>query len=129
MVDPITAPAGILSALLGVGFGLPIVPAVQSVSAGRGPANVFGYPAYGGGSFERFGITTTVPLLAGFAVVCAAECVAGVLLVRGRRAGGILALALLPFELLYWIGFSLPYGPPLGVVRTVLILMGRRSLH
>jgi hypothetical protein len=118
-----------VSGFLGVGFGLPIVPAIQSVSAGRGPTKVFGYPAYGGGIFERFGIITTVPLLAGVAAVCATECVAGVLLGRGKRAGGILALALLPFELLYWVGFSLPYGPPLGLVRTILVLIGRRSLR
>jgi hypothetical protein len=30
---------------------------------------------------------------------------------------------LLPFELVFWIGFALPFGPVLAVVRTALILL------
>jgi hypothetical protein len=34
-----------------------------------------------------------------------------------------LALALLPFELIYWIGFALPFGPFLGAIRTALVIL------
>ena len=33
------------------------------------------------------------------------------------------ALVLLPFELVFWVGFSLPFGPVLAAGRTVLILI------
>ncbi len=50
---------------------------------------------------------TTVPLLVAFLVVCVAELVMGWLLWRGRRSGTVLAFALLPFELAFWVGFAL----------------------
>ncbi len=59
-----------------------------------------------------------MPLLIVFALVCATEVVAVWLLWRGRRAGIVLALVLLPVEIAFWIGFALPFGPPLAVVRT-----------
>jgi hypothetical protein len=31
--------------------------------------------------------------------------------------------ALLPFELAFWIGFALPFGPLLGTARTALLLL------
>ena len=42
--------------------------------------------------------------------------------------GGILALALLPAEVTFWIGFALPLGPVLGVARTALVVAGWSSL-
>ena len=33
------------------------------------------------------------------------------------------AYVLLPFEFAYWIGFALPFGPPLGIARTILLLL------
>ena len=35
----------------------------------------------------------------------------------------MLSYLLLPFELFFWIGFALPFGPPLGIARTVLVLL------
>jgi hypothetical protein len=59
-------------------------------------------------------------------VVCAVEFVVGWLLWRCHSAGTWLGLALLPLELAFWIGFALPFGPPLGILRTVLSLPGLR---
>jgi len=39
----------------------------------------------------------------------------------GARPGLWLALALLPVEFVFWIGFALPFGPIVGVARTVLV--------
>jgi uncharacterized SAM-binding protein YcdF (DUF218 family) len=92
-----------------------------------------GFPTYGAGLFEDIGIQTTVPLLilfllVLFLLVCAAELIAGWLLWQHRHAGAVLALALLPPELAFWIGFDLPAGPVLGLARTALVLLGWRSL-
>jgi hypothetical protein len=57
-------------------------------------------------------------LLAAFLLVCAAELIAGWMLWQGRRAGIMLAIALLPVEFVFWIGFALPFGPTLGVAPT-----------
>jgi hypothetical protein len=87
-----------------------------------------GFPAYGGGPFERIGISTTVPLLAAFLLVCALEIAAGVLIWDANRVGAILALALLPFGAFFWWGFALPIPPLFALVRTLLIVLNWQQL-
>lgn len=82
-----------------------------------------GFPTYGGGPFERWGIPTSVPLLFAFVVICLAEVVVGVLLWTAQPVASWLALILLPFELAFWVGFALPIGPILGAARTVLVIL------
>ena len=103
--------------------------AIRSLAAGRGIPYVFGFPAYGGGHFERRGLNTSIPLLIAFLVVLVLEALAGGLLWTGHLAGGILALILLPLAAVSWWGFDLPYPPPVAVVRTALILGGWQSLQ
>lgn len=118
--------AAACAAISGLGFGLPAAYAPWYF-AEHGRVWIFaGFPTYGDGPFEEIGVPTSVPLLVGFAVVCAAEVVAAVLLWRGRRSGSVLALALLPVEFAYWIGFALPFGPPLALVRTVAVVLAAR---
>ena len=120
--------AAVLAWFAGLGFGLPCGYAIWYF-ADRGQVWTFlGFPTYGGGPFEDVGIQTTVPLLVFFLLVCAAELIAGWLLWQRRRAGAVLALALLPAEAAFWIGFDLPAGPALGLARTALVLLGWPSL-
>lgn len=121
--------ASILLWTTSVGFGVFCPPAIRSLLAGRGIPRVMGFPAFGEGPFERHGIPTTVPLLAGFMFVCILEGVAGWSLWGGHRFGAILALALLPAGAVFWWGFALPIPPILAVVRTILILLAWRSLR
>jgi hypothetical protein len=116
--------AALLSTVLGLGFGLPCAYGIWYLSTSGEVWTFLGFPTYGEGPFEGIGIRTTVPLLVAFLVVCVLEVVTGGLLWRGlRRAGAILAVVLLPFELAFWIGFALPFGPPLGLARVVLVTM------
>lgn len=128
-VSPLLRLAGALLLISGVGFGVFCIPAIRNLLTGRDIPTVVGLPAYGRGPFERVGIRTTVPLLAGFLLVNILEIVAGLLVWRGSRAGAILALALLPAGALYWWGFALPFGPVFALVRTVLILLSWQSLR
>lgn len=61
-----------------------------------------------------------MPLLVWFLFVCVAEVVIGALLWSRHPAGVLLSVLLLPVEMVFWIGFALPLGPPLGVTRTGL---------
>ena len=115
--------AAVLSILVGFGFGLPCAYGIRHLSRAGEVWTFLGFPTYGGGPFEGFGIRTTVPLLVGFLVVCGLEVVMGWLLWRGLRAGAVLAVALLPFEFAFWIGFALPLGPPLGLARAILVIV------
>ena len=120
--------AAVLVWIAAAGLGIPCLLAIRNLSSGRGIPLVLGFPAYGGGAFERHGLRTTVPLVAGFLLVCILEGVAGWLLWGGHRTGAILALALLAPGALYWWGFDLPYPPILAIVRTILIVVGWSSL-
>src|SRR5215468_5714738 len=120
--------AAVLAWFAGLYFGLPCTYAIWYLADHGAVWTFLGFPTYGSGPFEDIGIQTTVPLLVLFLLVCAAELTAGWLLWRRRRAGAALALALLPVEFAFWIGFALPLGPPAGLARTALILLGWSSL-
>ena len=110
------------SFVLGLGFGLPGAYGAWYF-ARHGEAWMFlGFPTYGSGPFERWGLPTSTGLLLSFVAVCGAEVVVGVLLWREAPTALWLALALLPVELAFWVGFALPFGPLLGLARTVLVV-------
>jgi len=115
--------AALLSATSGFGFGIPCAYAVWYLARQGQIWILLGFPTYGAGPFTRIGIDTTVPLLTTFLVVCMAEVSVGWLLWQQSSAGTWVALALLPLELVFWMGFALPYGLLLGVARTILILV------
>ncbi len=128
-LNPSIQVAAALCLLTAIGFGLPNIPAIRSPMSGGGVPLLFGFPAYGGGYFERFGIMTSIPLLCAFLVVCVLEGIAGWLLWNSHQSGGILALALVPVGAVFCIGFSLPYPPIIAVVRTALIILNWSSLR
>ncbi len=121
--------SAILAWIIAVGFGLPCLIAIRSLAAGRGIAYVMGYPTYGNGPFQRHGVSTTIPLVSGFLVVCLAEAVAGWLLWRGSRTGAWLSSATMVPGAIYWWGFALPFPPIFAAARTLLILVSWRSLR
>ena len=114
--------AAICSLVLGLGFGLPGAYGTWHFARHGEVWKLLGFPTYGDGPFERWGLPISVTLLLGFMTVCAAEVVVGVLLWRDATAAPWLALALLPVELVFWIGFALPFGPLLGLARTALVV-------
>jgi len=110
------------------GLGIPCVMAIRNLTKGREIPYVLGFPAYGGGAFQRHGQHTTIPLLIGFLIVCLIEGYAGWLLWNGQKAGAILALILVIPGAIYWWGFDLPYPPIAAVIRTILIILSWSAL-
>jgi hypothetical protein len=115
--------AALCSIALGLGFGLPAVAGAIHFARTGEIWTFLGFPTYGGGPFERIGLPTSVPLLAVFALVCLAEVVVGAMLLLEVPQARALAYLLLPIELVFWFGFALPFGPPFGIARTVLLLL------
>ena len=109
--------------MLGVGFGIPGVVGARHLARTGEVWTFLGFPAYGGGPFERWGVPTSVALIGGFVLVCAAELVLGAMILADAPGTKAFAILLLPFEFVYWIGFALPFGPPLGIARTVLLFL------
>jgi hypothetical protein len=120
--------AAAISWLFAFGLGIPCVAAIRSLAEGRPIPTVFGFPAYGGGAFERHGQTTTVPLLVGFLLICIFEAIAGYLLWGGHRSGAVLSIVLLAPGALYWWGFDLPFPPIAALIQTILIVLGWSGL-
>ncbi|WP_439938809.1 hypothetical protein ACS3YM_04130 [Nocardia sp. N13] len=125
----VTRTAAVCSLVLGLGFGLPGVYGAWRLARHGEVWTFLGFPTYGGGPFEKGGLPTSAALIAGFVAVCAAEVACGVLLWRGASSGLWLALALLSVELVFWVGFALPFGPVLGLVRTALVVAALLSGH
>ena len=117
-----TRAAAVCSLVLGLGFGLPGAYGTWYYARNDEVWTFLGFPTYGEGPFEAWGFPTSVALLLGFVGVCVAEVVVGGLLWRDAPTAHWLALSLLPVELVFWIGFALPFGPPLGVARTALVV-------
>jgi hypothetical protein len=115
--------AATVSLLLGLGFGLPCVFGIRHFAQTGEVWRFMGFPAYGDGPFERIGLHTSTVLLAGFLTVCVADVAVGVMLWAGASYAPAASYALLPFEFAFWIGFALPFGPILGIARTVLVLL------
>jgi hypothetical protein len=116
--------AAVLAWIPGLGFGVPCVYAIWYLADHGTVWTFLGFPAYGAGPFESIGLDTTVPLLVTFLAVCLAELVLGYLL--WSRRGAVLAYALLPLELAFWIGFALPIGPLTGLLRTAFLIRATR---
>lgn len=114
--------AAVCSLVLGLGFGLPGAYGAWYYARHGEVWTFLGFPTYGEGPFERWGLPTSLALLLGYVAVCAGEVVVGVLLWRDATTAPWLALALLPVEMVFWIGFALPFGPLLGLARTALVV-------
>lgn len=115
--------AAICSLVLGLGFGLPAIVGARHFAQTGEVWTFMGFPTYGGGPFERIGLPTSVPLLVGFVLVCLAEVAVGVMLLLDVPHAETVSYLLLPFEFVFWIGFALPFGPPFGIARTILLLL------
>jgi hypothetical protein len=115
--------AALCSLALGLGFGLPAIVGTLHFAQAGDVWTFLGFPTYGGGPFEGLGLPTSVPLLVAFVLVCLAEVAVGVMLLLNVPHAAPVSYLLLPFEFAFWIGFALPFGPPLGIARTVLLLL------
>lgn len=116
--------SAILTWVIAAGFGLPTVPVALYVLRWRQLPWFFDlFPMYGGPVDAWVGPAGYALLLLLFSVVTLAEAAVGVLLWRGRPAGAIWSLALLPIEIAFWVGFALPVPPMFAAVRLTLTLI------
>ena len=119
------AASGGISIFLGLGFGIPCLFAIRHLSDTGEVWTFMGFPTHGGGPFEAAGIQTTVGLLVAFLVVCVAEVMAGVLVIAGAAHASLVSYLLLPIAMVFWIGFALSVGPPLGIASAMLLYLSR----
>lgn len=111
------------------GFGLATIPVARYLLVnGRLPMFLNLFPAFGGPWSTRTQPTTFVALLGLFFLVALLVAGGAWLLWNGNRSGGIVALALIPIEAIFWYGFALPIPPVLAAIRVVLVIAGWKAL-
>jgi hypothetical protein len=115
-----------LIAFVSLGFGIPgILGTVHYVRTGR-VWQLWGFPTYGPGLFEKWGVPFSAALLVAFSAVCMLGLGAAILLwIPGAAVvGAVAALVLLLAQAVFWVGFELPFGPPFGIAAVALIVLG-----
>jgi len=116
--------------LIALGFGGPTpFAAAHLLRTGSLPIFMGAFPAYGGGLFQRLSPEAFVVCLGLFAAVCALDAYSAVLVWNAERIGAVLMLALVPFELAFWLGFALPIPPVFAVARLALLWAGWSTLR
>jgi hypothetical protein len=121
--------AALCSWLQGLGFGLPCLYGIWYLVNKKSIAYFMGFPTYGYGPFEKIGVHSTTPLLTGFFLICALECVAGWGIWSGDKGSAVLSMAIIPLEMMFYIGFALPFGPPILLARVILLWLSWTALH
>lgn len=115
--------AALWSIFAGVGFAVPCASGIRHFARTGEVWMFMGFPTYGGGRSERWGLQTSIGLPVAFRGVCIAEVVVGVMICADTPGAKILSVALLPIEFAFWVGFALPFGPFLSIARSVLMLL------
>ena len=121
--------AAVVTWAYAAGFGIPTVPvAVFFLTQGRLPSFLGLFDMYGGPWSSRLEPQKFVALLGAFLGVTGVAAWSAWWLWRGRKAGAVLNVALLPVEAIFWLGFALPIPWLVGAARAVLIAIAWRSL-
>jgi hypothetical protein len=81
------------------------------------------------GPFERLGLDALIVAGIVFVAVSALKLLAAYWLWHSRADGAVLELILLGLSAVFWYGFALPFGPPVGLAQVVLLALVWRSLH
>jgi hypothetical protein len=122
--------AAVQTWIYAAGFGGSALPvSVYLLTKGRLPTFFKLFEMYGGPWYFRVQPRTFAALLAGFSGVSALTAWSGWLLWRGRKAGAVLNLSLLPIEAVFWRGFDLPIPWITGAARAALIAGSWYSLE
>ncbi len=111
------------------GFGLATIPVARHLLVHDRLPRFFNlFAMYGGPWSARTQPPTFVAILGLFLVLTVLVAGGAWLLWNGNRTGGMLALALIPIEAIFWYGFALPIPPVLAVIRVVLVIAGWKAL-
>ena len=112
------------------GFGIPAVPvAGYFLTRGRLPTFFGLFPMYGGPWSSRLRPGTFAGLLTAFLVPTGAAAWSAWWVWRGRKAGAVVNLAVLPLEAIFWVGFALPLPWLAAAARVALLAAGWSSLE
>ena len=116
--------------LVAAGFGIPAPFVASHLLRERTLPSLMGlFPLYGGGLFDRFSPEVFAVLLGLFTALCGIEVYTGLLLRNGQKIGALIAVVLLPIEVMFWAGFAVPIPPLIAIARLGLLAAGWSALR
>lgn len=115
-----------LIAFVSLGFGIPAILGALHFARTGEVWRLWGFPTYGPGLFEKWGVPNSAALMVVFSAICALALGAAILLWAPGTAvvGAVAALVLLLAQAVFWVGYELPFGPPFGIAAAALIVLG-----
>jgi hypothetical protein len=106
----------------GVGWALGVLPTLRYALTHRALPTVAGIRLLSG-PFEALGIDGLIVAGLVYVVVSALKLLAAYWIWNLRRDGAVFELILLGLSAIFWYGFTLPFGPPLGIAQVILIAL------
>src|SRR5215207_7074949 len=114
--------AAVVTWLQAAGFGLPAIPVSVFLLRERKLPWLGGlFPMYGGPWSDSWAPRTMVASFAAFLGISLIAAWGAWLVWHGSRVGAVICVATIPVEAVFWYGYALPFAPPLGIARIVLV--------
>jgi hypothetical protein len=109
-----------------LGWALGVLPVLRYALVHRELPMTFGFRALSG-PFEALGLDALLVAGIVFVAVSLLKLLAAYWTWRLRMDGLVLQLILLAISAIFWYGFALPFGPPVGLIQVVLIALSWKT--
>lgn len=109
-----------------LGWSMGVLPVLRHVLIHRELPITFGFRALSG-PFEALGLNALVVAGLIFVVVSLLKLLAAYWTWGHRMDGPVFQLILLGISAIFWYGFALPFGPPVGLIQLVLMALSWQS--
>lgn len=112
-----------------LGWIIGILPPLRYLYIHRSFPEVWGMKLLYGGPFGNLGVDAAILTGLMFIIVSAFKLLAAYWIWQSRMDGAVLELILLGLSSIFWYGFALPFGPPVGLIQIILMAFLWNSLQ
>ena len=122
MRSPVVTALTIFILIDALGWALGVLPVLRYALIHRELPMTFGFRALSG-PFEVLGIDAIVVAGIVFVAISLLKLLAAYWIWQLRMDGLVLQLILIAASAIFWYGFALPLGPPLGLIQVILMAL------
>ncbi|MBI4926688.1 MAG: hypothetical protein HY835_02905 [Anaerolineae bacterium] len=126
MKDPLVTALTLFMVFDALGWAFGVLPVLRYALIHGDLPRTFGFRALSG-PFEALGINGLVVAGILFVVISLLKLLAAYWTWGHRMDGPVLQLILLSISAIFWYGFALPFGPPVGLIQVVLIVLSWKA--
>lgn len=122
MTTPLVTLLSIVVAFDSLGWIFGVLPVLKHALSHRDLPSAFGMRLLSG-PFEALGIEAVIVAGLVFVFVSALKLLAAFWIWHSRVDGAVLELILLGLSAIFWYGFALPFGPLVGIIEVLLLVL------